>query len=683
MPLTPNAAAAVARSMVIGTVLCIVAVVVVWLVLNSASNLIAVRLELLEPTDGTSKLRLRIGPGGFRARHLSLAKKSRSIVSGFLVGLYPVDVAEVRVERCKTTLSWGLRRLLHALATGGERERLAPKLVVRARRVRVVLKGNDKDAWESQKEAIEAGFSSTNHFNANRLTELIDEKTAPPGPSNDNVPPSALNRFIDKIINSMEVHVEGFHINWASENYGVNSQQESARRTQDANRSSSAGSSSATTPACAAVAGEFKDWNMGIKMNHFSLVPSGPPTAETLGITPRIMRVNDFDAYLDPCSSATGSGRNQTTASGNRQPNSTLPSAGSGNVVMLDSSDEVDSDKDESTTAAARVVPPSAMESKEHNTILSADSVTGAILFPDVMCVLLATGRQPGGKGKLLGVHFDDMKGVVLQLEPFQVYGLLTDVLPVLALYGSYTEWCTSARLQWHKEALARDDAVPHNPEKLREYAEALGSPAVVGDNDTGTIPTPRDGTKLAKLDKNMTLVQIMLTRMRVRKWEVARPDHVSKWANLLLDAMDPFQGVSADELTTEGLVVEDVSDLADHGGGGTGDDGGTGGAAEAGDAEIFENIDRADAIGVGRRALCDLDHEALSVSSLNSEGKEPRYISLQTDSTEESARLEALLYTAAQVGGGFLAITTGIKVLVVLIFHSYFMTFHSYFMNE
>ena len=65
-----------------------------------------------------------------------------------------------------------------------------------------------------------------------------------------------------------------------------------------------------------------------------------------------------------------------------------------------------------------------------------------------------------------------------------------------------------------------------------------------------------RNEGELKRLDKGMSLAQIMLTRMKVREmknvreWKVERPERVMTWAKWLLDyALDPFHGASLDNM--------------------------------------------------------------------------------------------------------------------------------------
>lgn len=641
---------------------------ILWLIFNTAVSFIAVKLGLVQPgvpnaRGGISPLRFRVGPTfvGVRLKRILLAQKSLDLIASFLVGLYPVEVAEVRIFRCKTTFSYGLRKFLVALFTGRvKRGILAPKLIVRAKNVRIVLRSSSEESWKLQKEAVDASIENSNHAAANWLTELIDKKMnrreiGEAEAAAASPPPNALSKLIDTFINGLDVDVEGFHISWASESFGMpathqgNTAAQSRRPSQQPPSSSGEGSLGVRS----------KEWNMGLMMERFSLAPGGPPKPETMGVTPRAMHVSMFDAYLDQDDVPTpGSGRRSSAS------NSRVPGDASAIVVH----DEVDSERN-----AGPVLPEFALDGN-HNTIISVDNVNATLLFPDVMSVLLSPDKQPQGNGKLLGLWLDEMDGVVVHLEPFQVYGLLTDVLPVLALYGKYAEWYKAMRLQWHKDTLARPlgisdggdgvgagGGVPDGDEELQVYAQALGYPETAvaasdgseSDDDSSAHGRgkqrkkgKRDGTKLKELDKNMTLVQIMLTRMRVRKWEFERPERVSNWSKVLLDQIDPFQGMSANEMA-EGVEAGSGFDI----------DGTTVGADGVDSGQpVVSGTEEATIAGgtadIGNQSPYESDQEAPSELSRQSsfDCQLTPSVQLQTTGPEEAARLEALLYLAAQV---------------------------------
>lgn len=643
---------------------------ILWLIFNTVVSFIAVKLGLVRPgvpnaRGGISPLRFRVGPTfvGVRLKRILLAQRSLELIASFLVGLYPVEVAEVRIFRCKTTFSYGLRKFLVALFTGrAKRGILAPKLIVRAKNVRIVLRSSSEESWKLQKEAVDASIENSNHAVANWLTELIDKRMNQRGTREAEAeaaspPPNALSRLIDAFINGLDVDVEGFHISWASENFGVsainqgNTAAHSRRSPQQPHSNSGEGS----------LGPRSKEWNMGLMMKRFSLAPGGPPTPETMGVTPRAIHVDVFDAYLDQNDVPSPGSGSRSSASDSRVP-------GDASAIVVH--DEVDSERN-----ASPVLPEFALDGS-HNTIISVDNVNATLLFPDVMSVLLSPDKQPQGNGKLLGLWLDEMDGVVVHLEPFQVYGLLTDVLPVLSLSGKYTEWYTATRLQWHKDTLARPlgisdrgdgegagGGVPDGDKELQVYAEALGYPETTeaafdgseSDDDSRTRGRgkqrkkgKRDSAKLKELDKNMTLVQIMLTRMRVRKWEFERPERVSNGSKALLDQIDPFQGVPANEM---GGGVEAGSGI-DIDGNAVGADGVDSGQTVVSSTE--EAVIAGGTADVGNKSPYASDQEAPSElsrqGSLDCQLTRSPSVQLQTTEPEEAARLEALLYLTAQV---------------------------------
>ncbi|CAM9823299.1 unnamed protein product, partial [Ectocarpus fasciculatus] len=604
-------------------VLCIVGFVL-WLLLNAGTGFAATKLEFLEPDapDGSqgpgerSRLRVRYGPLSLRAKHVLLAEKSLKIVSGFLVGLYPVDVTKVRVDEYRVHFGWGLIKFVKAWWKGEERERLEPKLIIRLVGVRVAIKGNGIDDWEKQAEAMAAGIEGGNHNQANLLTALIDKTTPEEG-----VPPSPIFRLVDAVINAVDVEVDGFHLSLASANHKDTPEEGTQPQQQDAGGIGPAAAAAAAPAAAAAKSGTASgghgvgcEWVLGVKFDHFRLCKKAHPSDETLGVTPRTLKVKSFSMYYD--TDGTPVRRSSFNKPHNqRESGGSPPPASGATAVVRGDDDPALSIEDGASPLTSGLLGGTGggdglRQPDDHNSLLMVESIGGTFLFPDLMCVLLGVGRQPGGKGKILAVDFDQMRGVVVELEPFQVFSLLNDALPLLALMGPYAEWCSNARLQWHKEAFARRPGaaaggVPATPEELEKYAEALGS---LPDGD-GEKKYEGDAAELRKLDKNMSLPQIMLTRMRVRNWDATRPERVMIVANLLLNSIDPFQGVSAEDL--EGAPASEPE------GAGAGD----GGGAES-------------------------DEESPSISSGQSEAPLP---SLATDGPEEDARLEALLYYAAQ----------------------------------
>ncbi|CAM9706333.1 unnamed protein product [Ectocarpus sp. 13 AM-2016] len=596
-------------------VLCIVGFVL-WLLLNAGTGFAATKLEFLEPDapDSShggpgerSRLRVRYGPLSLRAKHVLLAEKSLKIVSGFLIGLYPVDVTQF-------IKAWWKRE---------ERERLEPKLIIRLVGVRVAIKGNGIDDWEKQAEAMAAGIEGGNHNQANLLTALIDKTTPEEG-----VPPSYIFRLVDAVINAVDVEVEGFHLSLASANHKDTPKEGTQPQQQDASdiRPEAAAAAAAAPAASSGTASGSHcvgcEWVLGVKFDRFRLCKKAHPSDETLGVTPRTLKVKSFNMYYDTDGTPVR-GRSSFNKPDNQQRESVgspPPAASGATAVVREENDPELYIEDGALPLTSGILGGGGggggggdglRQPDDHNSLLMVESIGGTLLFPDLMCVLLGVGRQPGGKGKILAVDFDQMRGVVVELEPFQVFSLLNDALPLLAMMGPYAEWCSNARLQWHKEAFARRPGaaaggVPVTPEELEKYAEALGS---LPDGD-GEKKYKGDAAELRKLDKNMSLSQIMLTRMRVRNWDATRPERVMLVANLLLNSIDPFQGVPAEDL--EGTLVSEPEGAA------AGDGGG---GAES-------------------------DEEAPSISSGQSEAPLP---SLPTDGPEEDDRLEALLYYAAQ----------------------------------
>lgn len=602
-------------------VLCIVGFVL-WLLLNAGTGFAATKLEFLEPDapDGShgpgerSRLRVRYGPLSLRAKHVLLAEKSLKIVSGFLVGLYPVDVAQVRVDEYRVHFGWGLIKFVKAWWKREERERLEPKLIIRLVGVRVAIKGNGIDDWEKQAAAMAAGIEGGNHNQANLLTALIDKTTPEEG-----VAPSHIFRLVDAVINAVDVEVEGFHLSLASANHKDTPEEGTQPQQQDAGGIRPAAAAAAAPAAASGTAGGSKgvgcEWVLGVKFDRFRLCKKAHPSNATLGVTPRALRVKSFSMYYDTDGTPVRRSSFNKRHSQRESVGSPPPASGATAVVRGDDDPEL-CIEDRASPLTPGVLGGAGdgdglRQPDDHNSLLMVESIGGTLLFPDLMCVLLGVGRQPSGKGKILAVDFDQMTGVVVELEPFQVFSLLNDALPLLALMGPYAEWCSNARLQWHKEAFARRPGaaaggVPATPEELEKYAEALGS---LPDGD-GEKKYKGDAAELRKLDKNMSLSQIMLTRMRVRNWDSTRPERVMIAANLLLNSIDPFQGVPAEDL--EGAVGPEPEGAA------AGDGGGN-----------------------------ESDEEAPSISSGQSEAPLP---SLPTDGPEEDARLEALLYYAAQV---------------------------------
>lgn len=642
-------------------VLCIVGFVL-WLALNIGTGFAASKLEFLEPDapDGEpggsrrgrrmrSPLRVRYGPLSLRAKHVLLAEKSLKIVSEFLIGLYPVDVTKVQVDEYTVRFGWGLTRFVKAWWRGEERERLAPKLVIRLVGVRVALKGNGVEDWGKQTEVMAAGIEGANHNQANLLTALLD-KTAPA----EGEPPSKIYKLVDAVVNALDVEVERLHFSLASANHQDTRQEEAQPQQQQpsgqARNSSSGGSSSRPAKDI-----DGAGWVLGVKFDHFRLCKKADPSEETLGITSRSLKLKCFNMYYDidgtpvrrtiaSTSSLAGAGNPRGQHEGVVGVGGPPPPPQPGSTAVVRGGDDAEIYLEDGTSSSAPPMRPLTSDAlaggsgggggvdetsaglrqpDDHNSLLMVESIGGTFLFPDLMCVLLGVGRQPGGHGKLMAVDFDEMSGVVVELEPFQVFGLLNDAVPLLSMMGPYTEWCADARLQWHKEAFAR--RVPSTPEELEKYAEALGS--APGDGSGGGDGESKkykgNAAELRKLDKDMSLPQIMLTRMRVRGWDVTRPERVMNWANLLLNSMDPFQGVSA-----EGLVGAGVP------GGGCGGEGAGGGGDDH-----------------------ESDEESPSVSSGQSEAMP---LSLQTRGPEEDARLESLLYYAAQVSYKYLVEEVG-----------------------
>ena len=272
-----------------------VALLVLWVALNAAAGYIVIKLKLLEAhaannRGGQSYLHIFIGPGSFRARHILLAEKSLKFVSSFLVGLFPVNVTEVRIDQYRLKLSWGLTRFVRAVLSGGTREKVGCKLTVRLVGVHLTAKGTGIDAWREQEQAVAAAVEGMNHFNANRLTSLIDGTAPAEGAS-----PSALYRFIDSIINGLDVEVEGFHLKLESEHHQDHGDSASSHSTLWSN-------TRPQLPTPGVPGGEQprsgshgrcpeKGWVLGLQVGYCRLFNKGDPTKETLGITPRAMQV--------------------------------------------------------------------------------------------------------------------------------------------------------------------------------------------------------------------------------------------------------------------------------------------------------------------------------------------------------------------------------------------------------
>lgn len=636
--------------------------IILWVALSAATQFFAVKFGFLEEgvpnaDGGTSPISVRIGPYlGGRAKRVLLAQKSLDIVSSFLVGMYPVEVAEVRIFRCKATCSFGLRKFLRAVFEGGElRGILAPKLLIRCKNVRIMLRGNGEDEWQLQKEAVEAGIENMNQTFANRLTELIDENTrrhaegsAEGDDASPSSAPSQISKIIDSIIKGLDIEVEGFHINWATQNFGPSSAQQGTPESR---------LSSAPASGC----GSSKEWNIGIMLSYLSLEAGGPPTAETRGLSPRPMRVRDFEIYVDMGDTNSATPPHSSASGAIAAP---VPSGTNAAVHHADDGDASETDQ---------LSLPELTVSVDHNTIFRLDEMSALLMFPEIMSVLLAAGKQPQGNDKLMMLHLEQVGGVVINLEPFQVFGLMTNIIPNLSMAGEYNEWCTETRLEWHKEALARSSGirnggVPQGEEELQQYAQALGPPPASATWTSGASePTAkvkkskRDDAKLRKLDKSMTLTQIMLTRMRVRKWEFDRLEGVAKLAQPLLDAIDPFQGVPLDELTEENFPADATG--SDHDINAAGTSAAPGADGEEGEGRLSASSPKrssAEGVSVGGTSSGDdkvphytPDEEAAGLSWQQALGKqdgEKKCLSLRTDSPEEAARLEALLYLSAQV---------------------------------
>ena len=625
-----------------------VVIFVLWVALNAAAGFVAVKLELLEPhaannSGGQSYLHIFIGPGSFRARHILLTEKSRKLVSSFLVGLFPVDVTEVRVDQYRLKLSWGLTRFVRAVLSGGTREKVGCKLTVRLVGVHVTAKGTGIDTWREQEKAVAAAVEGMSHFNANRLTSLIDGT----GPA-EGTSPGALYRFVDSIINGLDVEVEGFQLKLESEHHHGHDKDSAS------SRSALASSTRPQLPMPGVPVGEQprsgshgrcaeKGWVLGLQVGYCRLFNKGDPTKETLGITPRAVQVRAFDLYYN-VDETCAQRRSKRSTAGPR----TSARGTAGSTAAVRDSDDADNDFPLLPRAST-----GASKAAEQNSLLEVEEIDGTLLFPDVMCVLLTPGRQPGGQGKLLGAELENMKGVVVQLEPGQVYGLLTDTLPMLAMMGPYMEWYAETELQWHKRAYARHGATPSDAKKLEEYAEALGVPAVPGDGSGGDGDGGKKGNaaKLKELDKGLSLSQIMLMRMRVRKWDVVRPKCVMTSALYLLDSMDPFHGDPSYQFFGD-LPTDDSIPGGSSGGGdarGEGHGGVARGLRKVGAAD--EQSDSSD----------DSDEESQCASSSPSEK-----VALVT-CEEEGYRLESLLYFAAQVcDNGGQTVTVHISEIVV-----------------
>lgn len=575
-----------------------------WKGLDFASEILPVHLDFLEPqapdnSGENSPLRVRIGPLSIRAKNIMFAEKGLRYISSFLIGLFPADVAELRIEQYRLRVSWSLVKFVTAFMRGEEREEFAPKLTMRLVGVTAKVKGNAPDAWCKQKEVVEAGIESVNHFMANRLTDLLD-KTAPTG---DGSPPSQLNKLIDVILNAMDVEVVGLHVSWESVEHASAA---SNKRGENA-------------------AEKIKGWVLGVRIKRFRLFKKCDP-AEVPIITPRSMHVDDLDLYYDAHGTTTRSrsGMKDSPSQSGVEPQV----VGSTAAVSIGVFDDGSRHAPVPAPALPRPATP-AMREADHNSVLKVHKITGTVLFPDVMCGLLGIGRQPWGRSKLLGIYLEDMTGVVAQLEPTQMYGFLTQALPVFAMYGEYMDWYEETRLNWHKKAFARP-TVPRSREELENYAKALGSPASVGSptspasSDEGA--QKRNGVELKQLDKGMSLAQIMLTRMRVRdmrdapEWKVDRPERVMTWAKWLLDyALDPFEGALLNDLQpTESPCVGElgagVREMKEE--------------SESDEEAPPESLPRGDDGAVG----------------------EAKALTLEVDCSNTQERLQNLLYRAAQV---------------------------------
>lgn len=590
-----------------------------WKGLDFAVELLPVHLDFLEPqapnnSGGNSPFRVRIGPLSIRARNIMFAEKGLRYISSFLIGLFPADFAELRIEQYRLMVSCSLVKFVTAFMRGEESEEFVPKLTMRLVGVKVKVKGNAPDAWCKQKEVVEAGIESMNHFTANRLTDLLD-KTAPTG---DGSPPSRLNKLIDVIINAIDVEVVGLHLSWESVEHAS-----AASNNRDPGQQLAPDSNSNKRGENAA--GKSKGWVLGVRMKRFRLFKKCDP-AEGPIITSRSMHVNDLDLYYDADGTTTRncSRMRDGPSQSNVEPQVVGRTAAVSIGVFDDGSRHAPVPAPELSRSAT-----TAMREADHNSVLKVHKITGTVLFPDVMCGLLGIGRQPWGRSKLLGIYLEDMTGVVVQLEPNQMYGFLTQALPMFAMCGEYTDWCEETRLDWHKKALARP-TVPRSQEELEAYAKALGSPASVGSNTSPASseksPQKRNGGELKRLDKGMSLMQIMLTRMTVRnmrdapEWKVKRPQRVMTWAKWLLDyALDPFEEALLNELQpTESPCIGELSASVREG------------EEESGsDKEVpSESLPRGDDEAVG----------------------EAKPLTLDVDCSETQERLQNLLYHAAQV---------------------------------
>lgn len=627
-----------------------------WLLCNIAINIGAVRFAFLEPQapdnrGETSHLRIRVGPESIRAKHVLLAEKSLRIIAGFLVGLYPVEVTQVRVDEYRVVPRLGLTRFIKALLYGGERKRVAPKLTVRLAGVSVTLKGNGSDAWRQQREAVETAIESMNHTQANQLTDILDKAVAG-GRSDAPAPParpSALSRLIDGIVNAVEIEVEGLHFSLASKDHddaascravaaAPSPHEDPSVRWEGGSGSRSRSSSNSSCNSGKSTAAQIgaQGWVLGVHLGRFRLFKKDEPSDETLGTTPRTLEVGGFDLYYDADGTSIRNCSSRGSRSGTSKSDPSASDVGLAPIPVppLGSTAAVRDSEDGGDEGVLPKMPLLGEREAYHNSMLKVESIRGTFLFPDLMGVLCGLGRQPGGKGKLLGIHFEQMEGVVVQLEPFQVFGLLTHAVPLLSMIGPYTEWYAATCLDWNKKAFAHS-RVPSGEEELARYAKALGPPAATGgpsgggDEGGGTSKKKkgkRDAALLAKLDKGMSLAQIMLTRMRVRRWEVARPEGVMTWARWLLDFIDPFQGILPDELA-EDLPAAD------------------GDGRVLGDQVVELGGDRG-----GDKS--EADEEAPTVSAAGrSEGVFDGVLRpLQTEGPEEEARLESILYFVAQV---------------------------------
>ena len=581
---------------------CALVGLLLWIVVNFVTQMLPVRLNFLEPRvpdngGGTSPLRVRFGAGSVSVKNVMLAKKGLRFVSSFLIGMFPADVTEIRVDQYRLAMTWGLVRFIMAIIRGEERELPSPKLILRLVGVRVKVEGNSREAWTKHEKVVETGIESMNHSMANQLTALVD-KTAPL-PS-DGSPPTTLSRLIDAIINAVDLEVADFHLSWESVEHAC-----SAAASHDPAQQL-APSGERTSKIC-------KGWVLGMQAHRFRLFKKCNPTGKPI-ITPRTMHVGEMNLYYD------ADGTIKHHRSNRREPGHT---AGSGGPPAVGSSAAVRAPNDGDFRGVALTLSNTeapAMREAYHNSVLKVAGITGTVLFPDVMCGILAVGRQPGGRSKLLGIDLE-MTGVVVQLEPNQIYGFVARALPMFTMCGDYFDWCEETRKKWHNKALLKS-TVPESDEDLRRYAKALGSPGSPGKDEQ-----KRDEDELKRLDKTMPLAQIMLARMRVRgmqkvpEWDVDRPERVMTGAKWLLDALDPFEGLSPEANLSDYLVE------ADH-----------------------DLLGPVTTIGEGGESESEEQLPPEVQARENSEMVARKLMVLQTDEPETLARLENLLYYAAQV---------------------------------